>query len=199
MTVLRLRHAQQAGFSLLEVLVAISILLLGVAGPIALATESLKQSLPARIKLEGTLLAQEGMELVRNIRDNNVHKIYAGQAIAWDEGFCPGGAYPCDREISCAAFACNPVRYVNLSFNQRLLKIPPANFGIGFHTYDNSFIPAGGDPKLGDTLIIRKIHFEKIPPVDPNLVGTFEQVKVVVTVVTPYVPIELVGYLTNWR
>lgn len=60
------------GFTLIETLVAISILLLGVVAPLALASDSLKAARLARDQVIATYLAQEGIEYVRWVRDTNM-------------------------------------------------------------------------------------------------------------------------------
>ncbi|MDP3957109.1 MAG: hypothetical protein Q8Q10_01220 [bacterium] len=59
------------GFSLGEVLLAAFVLTVGVLALIALMTSSLKQTLESQNAIIATELAQEGIELVRNVRDND--------------------------------------------------------------------------------------------------------------------------------
>ena len=59
------------GFSLIETIVAISVLTLAVVGPMTLSAQSIRASRDARLELTATHLAEEGMEVVHNIRDNN--------------------------------------------------------------------------------------------------------------------------------
>jgi len=60
-----------AGFTLVETLVAISVLLLSIAGPLTIATRSLLSARFARDQVTAFYLAQEATELIRNQRDNN--------------------------------------------------------------------------------------------------------------------------------
>jgi len=53
------------GFTLIEALVAITILLLGVLGPLSVATRGITDGLIAKDKITALQLAQEGIELVR--------------------------------------------------------------------------------------------------------------------------------------
>ena len=52
------------GFTIIEALVAITILLIGVLGPMAAATRGITDGLYAGNELVATYLAQEGIELV---------------------------------------------------------------------------------------------------------------------------------------
>lgn len=60
------------GFSLLETTVAIAILITAIIGPLTLASSSIKASSTAKNNLIAANLAQEGIELVKNYRANNV-------------------------------------------------------------------------------------------------------------------------------
>ena len=62
------------GFSLLEVVVSLFVLSVGFLGVIQLATATLRNSMMERDAVTASLLVQEGIELVYNIRDTNVAK-----------------------------------------------------------------------------------------------------------------------------
>ncbi len=74
--------AQQRGFSLVETLVAIALLAIALVGPFIAVRNALLASYAARDQLTASMLAQEGMEYVRMIRDNNY---LAGRS--WTDGF----------------------------------------------------------------------------------------------------------------
>jgi hypothetical protein len=63
--------ANQSGFSVLEVMIAIFLLVLGMMAAISLLTSGLSNSTDSRNQTIAGLLSQEGAELVRNIRDTN--------------------------------------------------------------------------------------------------------------------------------
>jgi len=60
------------GYSLVEVLIAITILLLAIAGPLTIATKGLQTSYFARDQLTAFMLAQEGIELIIALRNEAV-------------------------------------------------------------------------------------------------------------------------------
>jgi prepilin-type N-terminal cleavage/methylation domain-containing protein len=63
--------SQNKGFSLMEVMLAVSVLTFGMMAALTLITAGLRESIDSRKQNVAGLLAQEGIELVRNIRDNN--------------------------------------------------------------------------------------------------------------------------------
>lgn len=60
------------GFSLMEALLATFVLTVGLLSVIALITSSLRYSMDTRDAIIATELAQEGIELIRNVRDNDL-------------------------------------------------------------------------------------------------------------------------------
>lgn len=65
----RLDH-QKGGFTILETLVAIAILILAITAPLAIIAQALRSSYYARDQVTAYYLAQEAIEFLRNRRDN---------------------------------------------------------------------------------------------------------------------------------
>src|SRR3989338_1967415 len=86
---------QNTGFTLSEVFIAIAVLAIGIGGTFALVRQTVSFAPNTTQKLTATYLAQEGMEIARNIRDANFLKIHKGQGGAWTDGLtesgCSGG------------------------------------------------------------------------------------------------------------
>lgn len=61
---------RSGGFSLIETLVATAIIVMAAVGPLALAGTSLGQANYIKDQIVATFLAQEGLEIMRNIRDS---------------------------------------------------------------------------------------------------------------------------------
>ncbi len=70
MNIIRKKN-RQPGFTLVEAMVAISILSLAVTGPLLIAQKGLGSAIYARDQITAFYLAQEAVEYVRNVRDSN--------------------------------------------------------------------------------------------------------------------------------
>lgn len=92
----------KGGFTLIETMVALTIVLVAVVGPISLIANSLRNIYFARDKMVAVNLAQEGIEVVRQKRDSN---LLAGAI--WDEGIIIGG-YIIDVGANQPIIPCSP-------------------------------------------------------------------------------------------
>jgi type II secretory pathway pseudopilin PulG len=59
-------------FTIIETLVAITILMIAISGPLTSAFRAMTASVAARDQMTANFLAQDAMEYVRNVKDNNV-------------------------------------------------------------------------------------------------------------------------------
>lgn len=83
-----------SGFTLVETLVAIAILMIAIAGPLTVAEKGLSASIYARNQLMASYLAQEGIEYMRNIVDTNqliIHQSQNTNSIDWLNNPNPSG------------------------------------------------------------------------------------------------------------
>lgn len=136
-SILRRRRFKESGkgFTLIEALVAVTIVTFAVAGPLFSANRAIVSAQGARLQLTASHLAQEGIEHVRALRDREYLRAYqAGGATvstdAWNsfvslispcstacslDPTLPmgvGGSYSLER---CASGACTPLYLVTLS------------------------------------------------------------------------------------
>jgi len=112
------------GFTLLEVIIATFILTIGAVGVFTLVTHTTRFSSTATNQLVASYLAQEGVEIVRNIRDTNFVRIRKGvPGATWKDGLT-GCAAMCEADYNDSSLT--PVG----SLNQLLLN------GIRY-TYDS--------------------------------------------------------------
>lgn len=123
------RKENGRGFTLLEVIIAIFVLTVGAGGAFSLIQRTISMASLIQDRLIASYLAQEGIEIVKNIRDNNWLK-----GVAWDTDLGLGNweiQYDSQSLIPCG----DPCDY---SGNLRLLKI-----GNGFYNY-----PSGANSKF---------------------------------------------------
>ena len=91
------------GFTLIEVLVAALLVTLGAGGAFALIQRVVAFTSNVPLQLEASYLAQEGVEIVRNIRDTNFLKIHKGLVAEWTDGLInPNGDDTGDDTNECA-------------------------------------------------------------------------------------------------
>jgi type IV pilus modification protein PilV len=83
----------QKGFTLIEVLTAIFIITIGAGGVITLINQTVGFTQETSSKLIASYLAQEGIEIVKNIRDSNFLKVYKTGSGDWSDGLtgCSSG------------------------------------------------------------------------------------------------------------
>lgn len=105
------------GFTLVETLVAITVLLTAVVGPLTIATNSLNSTQIAKNQLIANLLSQEGIELFRGKRDTN---ILAGDDWLTSMSFCSSvdgcSIDVINRTILACSSSCDPLSYNTSSF-----------------------------------------------------------------------------------
>lgn len=101
------RKQNQKGFTLIETLVAVAILVVAIVGPMDIASKGLFSAFYARDEITAYFLAQEGVEFVRNTRDTNyINKIngYVLSDTSWLEGLdscvSDSNEYGCDVDSS---------------------------------------------------------------------------------------------------
>lgn len=111
------------GFTLVEALVAITVLTLALGGPMTLATRSIKDSLASRNKVVAFYLAQEAIEYVRNVRDSNFLNKMSGGAPGWLDGlgYCTAGNCYIDvindNVTDCGGSCVSPLKFDGNNYN----------------------------------------------------------------------------------
>lgn len=107
--------ARFAGFTLLELVIAMAVITLGVLATVTLMTNSIASARAVRNEVVAASLAQEALEIVHNIRDQNV----AGSR-TWNQGM-DAGRYRVDAlDANLLVLGANPA--LNIDAN-------------GFYTY----------------------------------------------------------------
>jgi type II secretory pathway pseudopilin PulG len=100
-----LTRIQNKGFTIVETLVAITILMIAVAGPLVAASRSLNAALYSKDQMIASFLAQETMEVLKSYRSNYVSDYGAGQS------WVSNGPFATCTDISsvCDVSALNPI------------------------------------------------------------------------------------------
>jgi hypothetical protein len=149
-------------FTLLEAIFAISILIFTLTGSFALISRLLAFSPQTQSKLIASYLAQEGMEIVRNIRDNN----WLNPANpSWNQDLGDCGLPACEYEADYTNPSLSPWgnRYLNID-------------GNGFYSYN-----PGTPTKFKRKIILTQIapdEIEVLVEVSWQEKGTIQKVRV---------------------
>lgn len=123
-----IKQDKTRGFTLIETLIAISILILAVTGAFAAAQNGISSAIFSKDQITAFYLAQEGVEFIRNKRDSNALN---PAATSWLDGIAEPGD-PCffgnecqidavtdvvsDQIKSCPALGCPPIKLDNEGF-----------------------------------------------------------------------------------
>jgi prepilin-type N-terminal cleavage/methylation domain-containing protein len=100
---------KQAGFTILESIVAILVLSLAISGVFASVQQSLSQTTIAKEEVQAFYLAQEAVEIIRNQRDaNRLSTIVNGTPTNWLNGIAAVNSDPCYFGKTCEADATGP-------------------------------------------------------------------------------------------
>ena len=136
------------GFTLIETLIAISILILAVTGAYAAAQNGISSAIFSKDQITAFYLAQEGVEQIRNLRDQN-----GITGSSWLAGIAESASDPCLLGSACMVDSVNntiakctgdePTPCPNLKLNNN-----------GFYAYDSGT----------DTIFNRDIRITEVVP-----------------------------------
>ena len=134
---------------MLEVMIAISVLTVAVGGTYALIQQTLRAASLANSKLIAAHLAQEGVETVRNLRDNNWLNQRINPGLSWKAGL-GAGEYEMDY---------NDVALASFVGEGRYLYIDGAD---GFYTYLDSPGPGDTQTKFKRKITVAEVGDDEI-------------------------------------
>lgn len=179
---------QSKGFTVLESITAIFILTVGVGAALSLINQTLATASVVEQTLIASYLAQEGIEIVRNIRDTNwLQSREPGKNSPWDDGLC--NSPPCYWEVD----------YTTVTFFNTADFEQCSDPGSNCQSYNETFLNIDTDgfysygPADAQTKFKRKITIEK-PQAD--------EIKVKVEIIwqergKPH-SFTALEYITNW-
>ncbi|MBX4200369.1 prepilin-type N-terminal cleavage/methylation domain-containing protein [Candidatus Parcubacteria bacterium] len=156
------------GFTLVETLVAVTVLSLGVIGAFTAAQIGISSSILSKEQIIAVYLADEGIETIRNLRDQN-----GINGVAWLTNIANNSSDPCYFGKTCRVDVVNnalPLQChdVGEATPCPVLQQDPVN---GFYGYHNGW---------NDTLYTREISIDTVP--SNNLGFVNREVAITVTV-----------------
>lgn len=165
----------QSGFSLVETLVAVSLLLIIIVGPMTISAKATKSSSFASEQVQAFFLAQEGLELAQKARDDYRLRHYLEATDsnyldnAWNSFVNYAPYAPCFGSAGCGLYwnsdgdALAAPKDCTTSTNCKIYRNSVSNSRALF-THDVAF----GGLANTQTVFTRKIIFEVVPAVAPD-------------------------------
>ncbi len=87
-----------SGFTIVETLIAIAVLMIAIAGPLVIASKGLTAALYSKDQMIASFLAQESMEVIKNIRDVNYDSEDPYSSFSRFVGNCDSPTKYCDAD-----------------------------------------------------------------------------------------------------
>jgi len=153
-------NIDQQGFTLVEVITALTIIMVGITGAFQLVNQSLATSNTAAMQLTAAYLGKEGFEIVRSIRDDNYLKYlfsegadgYENLDTAWMNGLAQNGS-PNPRNCSAGCGADYTMRNLEEGWANQKLKHDGSffNYSTGNLTIYQRIITVTPMPSVADT------------------------------------------------
>jgi len=150
-----------AGFTIIELVISIFILSIAVVGIFSAFSIMVILTSDTANQLTATYLAQEGMEIARNIRDIN----WLNMDVCAANPACTPGSYTWVDGFNCAA-GCE-ADYTTTGSGSHLVKIYPPS-GDYLNIDSNGFYSYSTTGTVTPTIFKRKIIITEIPDVDGN-------------------------------
>lgn len=163
------------GFTLIETMIAVTILTLAVAGPLYTASRAIVAAQVARDQLTASYLAQEGIEYVRAMRDDEYLAAYraggsAVSSVAWTN-FVSGGNAGSITQCRASTCTLDPARAMGTGGGFSLLPCSggscvPLYLANGIYTEQSGIVGAVQTP------FTRTIQAIDASPSDERIVST---------------------------
>lgn len=134
------RVGAKKGFSLIEVLLALFVLSAGLVATLELTAGSISQVTEARDSLIAASLAQEGIELARNIRDNRAAELYNQDGFDFDDASDLALVFDLFPAGDCEVDAQRSLRFLDTGVTPVRCSVSPRLRidGEGFYRHGNS-------------------------------------------------------------
>lgn len=101
----KIQNSNEGGFSLLEAMLSIFILLMGITAAMSLVSGGVRGLTLSKNRLIATNLAQEGLEIIHNVRDNNwLNSKNEPTPPPWNDWTGSGSATGCPKVTPCTGY-----------------------------------------------------------------------------------------------
>lgn len=192
-------YKNKKGFTLIEALVAVAILLIGVTTVFSVARSGISSTSAVRNRVTAMFLAQEAMEAVKNKINSNIQKIsWHSESIGWLDGVIGtnGSILECGFGDACGYMIRTATGGTALSDNFFNCFGLSYGYGCDIVSYQNIY-EQGASTKHGtDTGFVREIQIEPVAGHEDD------QIMVTVTVSRPsqpsFPPFVLKNIMYNW-
>ncbi|MEK7641900.1 MAG: prepilin-type N-terminal cleavage/methylation domain-containing protein [Patescibacteria group bacterium] len=151
------RRRNDTGFTLVETLVAITVLMIAIAGPLVIATKGLRSALYSKNQMIASFLAQESMEIIKNTRDNNTFQNPAEPNLTsnWLNSPSGGNLITCTSSNPCDASS------IGTMFQTCAVSASMPGCRVSYDAATGYGTSGSGD----DTLFYRRFYLETVPAV----------------------------------
>lgn len=132
-------HDKKSGFTLIETLVAVSLLAVAIVAPMALTTQSLTAAYYARDQVTAFNLAQEGIEAIRAIRDGHILEISQTADASGIDLFSP---IPLDQDFTVDSRQTSPLNAIQACAGTcPALQVDSTNTLYGYDPDTTAWVP----------------------------------------------------------
>lgn len=170
-------RARERGFTLIETLVAISVLSISIVAPMTLTAQSLSAAYYARDQITAFQLAQEAIEVIRFVRDGNVLKIALGTSANIFDGIPSTAGQP--FAVDTTAAAANAMNLCASGGTAPRYNCPPLQTNGNVYAYASSCVWPTND--CGTTSGWSNTRFTRV--VQTSLIGSnSDELRITVTV-----------------
>lgn len=145
------------GFTIIETLVAVAILMISVAGPLTVAQKGLNGAIYAKDQVIANYLAQDAMEEIKNLRDNYMLANDNANIKTWmnDAQSGSAGLSSCRETSRCSIDTSKNIPSIALCTSN-------CNSSSAFPIYDNGSSLTHDSTNANITKFSRSIYFENI-------------------------------------
>jgi len=111
---IKFKKNKNKGFTFIELMIVIFIMTVGIAAIYTSITRIISSTTYSTLNLTANYLAQEGIEIVKSIRDSNFLNIITGTSTSWKKDLSPGDYEADYNDYSLSPLQDNEVRFLKV-------------------------------------------------------------------------------------